>query len=578
MTEAYKGELPKLRVVKNSSQVIADALKWGKWITQNNTFHYGEYGKKDYATKGSKYYAGGKYVPIYNVTHSCGCHFCGTEKRKKKDKATKLGYNGENWEYTYVCNTFVTAMYAHGGMIPAILKKCQAGKCIGMNEKGRSSVLDKSADWTYLGKIPMKDLKAGDILVTASHMQCVYAPISNSKVKIIEATSYYGKYPSEASNKSIRIIEKSPSYTSVYRFTGKVDANLSIIYGEYSERVLLWQKFLNWMGYDCGTADGKFGDKTLKATKNFQTKYQLEADGIVGAKSLAMAQDCINRLLVVKIPDPKPEPSKKYVGLIPDIVLKKGSKNPYVSFLQKFLNWYNANNALATDDDFGVKTEEALKNYQKAEGLVVDGVWGQKSCAIANKYAVTHSYRVEVDLTNQIATVYDNNTPIISEFVSTAKEGANTPTGNFKIGPASDGRVAKSRTATMSSGTTYAEFLCRFHNGKCMHTVPYKERQTDGHVFKGEFNKLGKIASAGCVRMPNILARFIYTYCPNGTKVIVFKGKSGTYPMGKPKKYTATSDIDPTYVPAFTVSDTTVLNLVDPPKKGYEGAVGRLAV
>lgn len=240
MTEKYKGELPKLRVVKSSSQVVSDALKWGKWIASNNTFHYGEYGKKDYATKGSKYYANGKYVPIYNVTHSCGCHFCGTEKRKKKDKATKLGYNGENWEYTYVCNTFVTAIYAHGGMIPAILKKCQAGKCIGMDSKGRSSVLDKSKDWTYLGKIPMKDLKAGDVLVTASHMQCVYAPISNSKVKIIEATSYYGKYKSEASDKSIRIIEKSPSYTSVYRFTGKVDANMSLIYGEYSDRVVSW--------------------------------------------------------------------------------------------------------------------------------------------------------------------------------------------------------------------------------------------------------------------------------------------------------------------------------------------------
>lgn len=162
------------------------------------------------------------------------------------------------------------------------------------------------------------------------------------------------------------------------------------------------------------------------------------------------------------------------------------------------------------------------------------------------------SRRIEIDLTNQIATVYGvysdgSNKPIMSEFVSTAGKGHTTPTGSFKIQGASGGRKAKLRTAKMSSGKAYAEFLCRFHGGKCMHTVPYKERQTTGHVSKTEFNKLGKPASAGCVRMPWKLASYIYNTCPIGTPVKVFKGKSGTYPMGKPKKYTATSNIDPTY-------------------------------
>ena len=162
------------------------------------------------------------------------------------------------------------------------------------------------------------------------------------------------------------------------------------------------------------------------------------------------------------------------------------------------------------------------------------------------------SYKVVVDLTNQIATVYgiytDGKTkPIMSEFVSTASKGHTTPTGNFKIQGASGGRKAKLRTAKMSSGKSYAEYLCRFHGGKCMHTVPYKTRQTTGHVYKGEFNKLGTPASAGCVRMPYKLAKYIYNTCPIGTPVQVIKGKKGDYPMGKPKKYTATSNIDPTY-------------------------------
>ena len=135
----------------------------------------------------------------------------------------------------------------------------------------------------------------------------------------------------------------------------------------------------------------------------------------------------------------------------------------------------------------------------------------------------------------------------MSEFVSTARKGKTTPTGNFKIQGASGGRKAKYRTAKMQSGKSFAEYACRFHGAKMMHTVPYKKRQTTGHVNKKEFNKLGSVASAGCVRMCWKMAHFIYTNCPVGTPVKVFKGTKGKYPMGKPKKYMATTDIDPTY-------------------------------
>lgn len=288
--DPYNGIFPSLRVVKNASQVITDALKWGAWIASNNIYHYGEYGNKAYITPTSKYYANGKYKRIHDITHSCGCHFCGTNKAKKVDKATKAGYIGANWEHTYVCNTFATAMYAHGGMEATAMNKCKGGHTFGFDSKGRSSVLDKSKNWAYKGKLAIKDLKAGDILVSATHMQVVYAPISSTKVKAIEATSYIGAYKSFASNNSIRIKEKSPSYLSVYRFVGNVNADISIRYGEYSDRVALWQKYLAWAGFDCGGADGKFGDKTLNATKSFQKKYGLDADGIIGSKTLAKAK------------------------------------------------------------------------------------------------------------------------------------------------------------------------------------------------------------------------------------------------------------------------------------------------
>lgn len=46
------------------------------------------------------------------------------------------------------------------------------------------------------------------------------------------------------------------------------------------------QIMLNSLGYDCGTADGIFGNKTVNAVKAFQTAEGLTVDGIAGQKTL----------------------------------------------------------------------------------------------------------------------------------------------------------------------------------------------------------------------------------------------------------------------------------------------------
>ena len=57
--------------------------------------------------------------------------------------------------------------------------------------------------------------------------------------------------------------------------------------GSRNDMVKLVQKILNHLGYNCGTADGIFGNNTEKAVKNFQTDKlgSREADGIVGPKT-----------------------------------------------------------------------------------------------------------------------------------------------------------------------------------------------------------------------------------------------------------------------------------------------------
>ncbi|HWA89475.1 MAG TPA: M15 family metallopeptidase [Rhizomicrobium sp.] len=59
--------------------------------------------------------------------------------------------------------------------------------------------------------------------------------------------------------------------------------------GMTGERVRAWQYFLAGQGFEIGSADGSFGDRTRLATIAFQTKYGLAADGVAGRQSLLKA-------------------------------------------------------------------------------------------------------------------------------------------------------------------------------------------------------------------------------------------------------------------------------------------------
>ena len=55
------------------------------------------------------------------------------------------------------------------------------------------------------------------------------------------------------------------------------------------------------------------------------------------------------------------------------ITLKKGSKGDEVKVLQKALN-------VTVDGDFGPKTDEAVRHFQRMHDLVADGIVGAMTC------------------------------------------------------------------------------------------------------------------------------------------------------------------------------------------------------
>lgn len=78
------------------------------------------------------------------------------------------------------------------------------------------------------------------------------------------------------------------------------------------------------------------------------------------------------------------KPTTKYKGTIPTGTLKKGSKGTKVKQLQQFLNWYGIK--CTCDCKFGDKTKQAVKKFQKTEGITQDGVYGSHSYSKAKAY------------------------------------------------------------------------------------------------------------------------------------------------------------------------------------------------
>jgi len=125
------------------------------------------------------------------------------------------------------------------------------------------------------------------------------------------------------------------------------------------------QKDLAELGYYKGSIDGWFGPKTMEAVKSFQKANGLKVDGLVGPKTKA----ALNAVLQAQ--------TDRYGAQ--DLTLD--SRGPEVIQLQKDLaelGYYTR----SIDGWLGPKTQEAVIEFQKAQGLKPDGLVGPKTKAV----------------------------------------------------------------------------------------------------------------------------------------------------------------------------------------------------
>lgn len=139
-----------------------------------------------------------------------------------------------------------------------------------------------------------------------------------------------------------------------------------------------------------------------------------------------------------------------------------------------------------------------------------------------NKKKFPHKlpFRIKVNRAENFVTVYtlDENgkytIPYKAFWCSTGADIDSTPLGRFEMTERYDWRI-------MVDGT-YAQYAIRIYGPIMLHSVPYTTSRYDALEY-WEYNKLGKPASLGCVRLQAGDIQWIYDNCDNGTKVIIYE-------------------------------------------------------
>lgn len=140
-----------------------------------------------------------------------------------------------------------------------------------------------------------------------------------------------------------------PKWSLAGQISCSIPAPQGLAQGSKGAAVRLWQSIVG------ATVDGDFGPKTAQSTKNFQKAYGLQETGSV------VDVDWAAGLALGMISTGMPE-------------IEEGSGGMSVGFLQAILD-------ATVDGDFGPKTDAAVRAFQKAHSLVVDGCVGKKTWA-----------------------------------------------------------------------------------------------------------------------------------------------------------------------------------------------------
>ncbi len=158
--------------------------------------------------------------------------------------------------------------------------------------------------------------------------------------------------------------------------------------GDTGASVTRLQNRLMDLGYLYGTPDGKYGSVTAEAVTNFQRANGLVRDGVAGVSTQELLYSSAAISAAVATPAPTVSMEQLPIDVKEGTVLTQGSSGEAVRRMQTTLISLGYLSGTA-DGKFGLKTANALREFQRANFLTVDGKAGSGTIAALNAAMAT---------------------------------------------------------------------------------------------------------------------------------------------------------------------------------------------
>lgn len=138
-------------------------------------------------------------------------------------------------------------------------------------------------------------------------------------------------------------------------------------------------------------------------------------------------------------------------------------------------------------------------------------------------------YAIKVNKRKNVVTIYQQDedgwyTVPVKAMVCSAGLGKNTPDGVYRLGD-------RSKWLSLQDDV-YGQYATTITGNILFHSVPYFTRNKNDLEVE-EYNKLGEKASAGCIRLQVVDAKWIYDNCEQETLVDLYESDYAG-PLGKP--------------------------------------------
>lgn len=197
--------------------------------------------------------------------------------------------------------------------------------------------------------------------------------------------------------------------------------------------------------------------------------------------------------------------------------------------------------------DFAAKTGWAYigkyKYYFEKNGQLCQDLRTKLAKKIRKQKGNNEAYRIMVNRTASCVTVYakdGDNGYIIPVVAFVCSAGDATPTGTFHIRD-------KLRWHELM-GPSWGQWCEHLTDDILFHSVFYNQKNDNRSLSVSAYNKLGTIASHGCIRLTAGDSKWIYDNCAVGTSVTIYNKKRDPGPFDKPraKKLSSNHTWDPT--------------------------------